>query len=143
MGEDLLNTAFRQANTAYLDAWSPVVAPLMEDQPLNANQHYHRHATSKLIGVGSGSEKNQVKDRFAKFYEALDDLERLHRAYPVSREDVELKERLRRDVTRLVCPMYGRFLGKHKASDFTKNPSKHIRMTEQEVEDKIASLFRY
>ncbi|CCF53274.1 hypothetical protein NDA11_003534 [Ustilago hordei] len=142
MGEDLLNTAFRQANTAYLDAWSPVVAPLMEDQPLNANQHYHRHATSKLIGVGSGSEKNQVKDRFAKFYEALDDLERLHRAYPVSREDVELKERLRRDVTRLVCPMYGRFLGKHKASDFTKNPSKHIRMTEQEVEDKIASLFR-
>ncbi|SJX61934.1 related to Exocyst complex component Exo70 [Sporisorium reilianum f. sp. reilianum] len=140
MGEDLLGTALRQANTAYLDAWSPVVAPLMEDQPLNAN--YHRHATSKLIGVGSGSEKNQVKDRFAKFYEALDDLERLHRAYPVSREDHELKERLRRDVTRLVCPMYARFLAKHKASDFTKNPSKHIRMTEQEVDDKIASLFR-
>ena len=140
MGDDLLGTALRQANTAYLDAWSPVVAPLMEDQPLTAN--YHRHATSKLIGVGSGSEKNQVKDRFAKFYEALDDLERLHRAYPVSREDHELKERLRRDVTRLVCPMYARFLAKHKASDFTKNPSKHIRMTEQEVEEKIASLFR-
>lgn len=142
MGEDLLATALQQANTAYLDAWSPVVAPLMDDQPLNASTHYHRHATSKLIGVGSGSEKNQVKDRFAKFYEALDDLERLHRAYPVSREDHELKERLRRDVTRLVCPMYARFLGKHKAGDFTKNPSKHIRMTEQEVEDKIASLFR-
>ena len=142
MGDDLLTTALRQANTAYLDAWSPVVAPLMDDQPLNAETHYHRHAASKLIGVGSGSEKNQVKDRFAKFYEALDDLERLHRAYPVSREDHELKERLRRDVTRLVCPMYARFLGKHKASDFTKNPSKHIRMTEQEVEDKIASLFR-
>lgn len=142
MGDDLLSTALRGANTAYLDAWSPVVAPLMEDQPLNAGAHYHRHATSKLIGVGSGSEKNQVKDRFAKFYEALDDLERLHRAYPVSREDTELKERLRRDVTRLVCPMYARFLGKHKAGDFTKNPSKHIRMTEQEVEDKIASLFR-
>ncbi|KAJ9478091.1 Exocyst complex component EXO70 [Pseudozyma hubeiensis] len=142
MGDDLLGTALRQANTAYLDAWSPVVAPLMEDQPLNATTHYHRHATSKLIGVGSGSEKNQVKDRFAKFYEALDDLERLHRAYPVSKEDHELKDRLRRDVTRLVCPMYGRFVAKHKASDFTKNPSKHIRMTEQEVEDKIAGLFR-
>ncbi|SPO23353.1 related to Exocyst complex component Exo70 [Ustilago trichophora] len=142
VGDDLLATALRQANTAYLDAWSPVVAPLMDDQPLNANTHYHRHATSKLIGVGSGSEKNQVKDRFAKFYEALDDLERLHKAYPVSREDHELKDRLRRDVTRLVCPMYARFLGKHKAGDFTKNPSKHIRMTEQEVEDKIASLFR-
>ncbi len=142
MGDDLLGTALRQANTAYLDAWSPVVAPLMEDQPLNANAHYHRHATSKLIGVGSGSEKNQVKDRFARFYEALDDLERLHRAYPVSREDHELKDRLRRDVIRLVVPMYARFLGKHKAGDFTKNPSKHIRMSEQEVEDKIASLFR-
>lgn len=142
MGDDLLATAMRQANTAYLDAWSPVVAPLMEDQPLNANAHYHRHATSKLIGVGSGSEKNQVKDRFARFYEALDDLERLHRAYPVSKEDHELKDRLRKDVTRLVCPMYARFLGKHKAGDFTKNPSKHIRMTEQEVEEKIGSLFR-
>ncbi|KIS70687.1 uncharacterized protein UMAG_01845 [Mycosarcoma maydis] len=140
MGNDLLGTALRQANTSYLDAWSPVVAPLMDDQPLNATQ-YHRHATSKLIGVGSGSEKNQVKDRFARFYEALEDLERLHRAYPVNREDHELKERLTRDVTRLVCPMYARFLAKHKASDFTKNPSKHIRMTEQEVEDKIASLF--
>ncbi len=85
MGDDLLGTALRQANTSYLDAWSIVVTPLMEDQPLNAGAHYHRHATSKLIGVGSGSEKNQVKDRFAKFYEALDDLERLHRAYPVSR----------------------------------------------------------
>lgn len=142
MGDDLLATAMRQANTAYLDAWSPVVTPLMEDQPLNVNAHYHRHATSKLIGVGTGSEKNQVKDRFARFYEALDDLERLHRAYPVSREDVELKESLKRDVTRLVCPMYTKFMGKHKAGDFTKNPSKHIRMTEQEVEDKIASLFR-
>ncbi len=40
MGDDLLATAMRQANTAYLDAWSPVVAPLMEDQPLNANAHY-------------------------------------------------------------------------------------------------------
>ncbi|SNX83029.1 related to Exocyst complex component Exo70 [Melanopsichium pennsylvanicum] len=142
IGDDLLNTALRQANAAYLDAWSPVISPLMEDQPLNAGAHYHRHATSKLIGVGGGSEKNQVKDRFAKFYEALDDLEKLHRAYPVSREDAELKESLRRDVTRLVCPMYARFLGKHKAGDFTKNPSKHIRMTEQEVEEKIASLFR-
>ncbi|PWY98442.1 hypothetical protein BCV70DRAFT_201756 [Testicularia cyperi] len=142
MGDDLLATALRQANTAYLDAWSPVVAPLMDDQPLAHTSQYHRHATTKLIGVGSGSEKNQVKDRFAKFYEGLEDLERLHRAYPFSKQDQDLKDRLRRDVTRLVCPMYTRFLAKHKAGDFTKNPSKHIRMSEQEVEDKIASLFR-
>ena len=141
LGEELLSSAMRQANTAYLDAWSPVVAPLMEDQPLlgGPGSQYHRHATSKLMG--GGSEKNQVKDRFAKFYEGLDDLERLHRAYPFSKEDQELKLRLKHDVTRLVCPMYARFLNKHKAGDFTKNPSKHIRMTEVDVEDKIARMF--
>ncbi|KAN0066570.1 exocyst complex component exo70 [Thecaphora frezii] len=142
VGEDLLTSATRQANTAYLDAWGPVVATLMEDQPITGpNSQYHRHATTKLMGVGGGSEKNQVKDRFAKFYEGLDDLERLHRAYPFSREDGELKERLKRDVERMVCPLYGKFMAKHRASDFTKNPSKHIRMTEVEVEDKIRRMF--
>ncbi|EPQ31833.1 uncharacterized protein PFL1_00032 [Pseudozyma flocculosa PF-1] len=142
MGEDLLLSATRQANTAYLDAWSPVVSTLMEDQPLaGAQSQYHRHATTKLMGVGGASEKNQVKDRFAKFYEGLDDLERLHRAYPFSREDQELKERLRRDVERMVCPMYAKFMAKHRAGDFTKNPSKHIRMSEAEVEDKVRRMF--
>ena len=36
----------------------------------------------------------------SKFYEGLEDLERLHKAYPISREDAELKEKLRNDVIR-------------------------------------------
>lgn len=68
---------------------------------------------------------------------------------------------------RLVCPLYARFVAKHRAGDFSKSkssislclwrlcqqsesdvclsptdPQKHIRMTEQEVEDRISSLFK-
>lgn len=97
-GDELLTTAMRSANTAYLDAWGPVVSPLMEEG-LNSSRAGGKGA---LGGLGGGSERNAVKDRFAKFYEGLDDLERLHRAYPISKEDGELKDRLKNDVVRYV-----------------------------------------
>lgn len=58
---------------------------------------------------------------FSKFYDGLDDLERLHRAYPIARDDPLLRDRLRNDVIRMICPMYARFLAKHRTGDFSKS----------------------
>jgi exocyst complex protein 7 len=130
VGRDLTEGALRGAYSAYMEAWQPVVAPLMEEGKAPG--------ASKL---GGSSEKAAVKDRFAKFFDGLDDLERLHRAFPITREDAQLKERLRLDVTRMVCPLYARFLARHRTGDFSKNPQKYIRMTEPEVQERIARLY--
>lgn len=58
-----------------------------------------------------------------KFYDGLDDLERLHRAFPIARDDAQLREKLRSDVVRMICPMYARFLAKHRTGDFSKSES--------------------
>lgn len=136
-GIELTDGALRSAYSSYLEAWNPVIGPLMEDTPGLTS----KPSGPKLAGMGGNSEKAAVKDRFAKFYDGLDDLERLHRAFPIAREDEQLKERLRTDVVRMVIPMYSRFVAKHKMGDFSKNPQKHIRMSEQEVQDRIVSLF--
>lgn len=137
-GTDLLDGAMRNAMTAYLEAWNPVVSALMDDQGgLTSSK-----SSGKIVGMGGGAERAAVKDRFAKFYDGLDDLERLHRAYPLAREDTALKSKLRNDVLRMVCPLYGRFVAKHRTGDFSKNPSKYIRMTEAEVEERLSALYK-
>jgi exocyst complex component 7 len=63
-----------------------------------------KSAASKLgagvLGGGDRAQKEDAKQRFARFFEGLDDLERLHTAYPLSREDGELRENLKREVLR-------------------------------------------
>ncbi|PWN47507.1 hypothetical protein IE53DRAFT_247186 [Violaceomyces palustris] len=155
VGEQLISGAMRSANTAYLDAWGPVISPLMEDGggltsnstnpssllSSNVTSTTSTTTTSRLLG-GSSNEKNSIKERFTKFSDSLEDLERLHRAYPFSKEDTELKQKLRSEVTRLVLPLYKRFLAKYRNVDFSKNPSKYIRFTEAEVEERIEFMLR-
>ncbi|CAD6896763.1 unnamed protein product [Tilletia controversa] len=139
-GEELLAQTLRQANARYYDAWAPLVTYMMEDA--NAGSSGGGWKAAYPRGGYHDSDKMPTKERFAKFYEALDDLERLHRAYPVGREDRELKERLKKEVGRMICPLYTRFVTKHKSSGFSKDPSKHIRMTPNELEERIHIIFR-
>lgn len=55
-----------------------------------------------VLGGGERAQKEDAKQRFAKFFEGLEDLERLHMAYPLSRDDDELRESLKREVLRWV-----------------------------------------
>ncbi|UZJ52730.1 hypothetical protein CBS101457_002050 [Exobasidium rhododendri] len=138
VGGELLDGALRAANTTYLDAWNPIVGAIIEE-----GVGLNTKSGSKITAMtmGGGGERAAVKDRFAKFYDGLDDLERLHRAFPVAKDDPQLREKLRSEVIRMICPMYARFLAKHRASDFSKNPQKHIRMTEQDVEERLSNMF--
>ena len=100
---DMLEGTLKMAGQAYLDAWSPCVSALMEDVPLNAGAHHTSASKANKLASAMGahsSDKNVVKDRLATFYEALDEMAQLHRAYPLSQEDVELKAKLLRDVSR-------------------------------------------
>lgn len=59
-GSELIETALRQANASYLDAWNPIVGAIMDENfGLNAK------SGSKIAAIGGGGEKAAVKDRFA------------------------------------------------------------------------------
>ncbi|KDN48502.1 hypothetical protein K437DRAFT_267572 [Tilletiaria anomala UBC 951] len=140
--DDMLSGTLRSAHTAYLDAWGPCVQALMEDVPL-AGGTQSSGAKSKLAtSLGGGNDKAIVKDRLARFYECLDDMEQLHRAFPFSKEDLEVRTKLLREVSRMICPLYNKFIVKHRQSGFSRDPSKHIRMTEKEIALKLDDIFR-
>ena len=106
-GQELLAGTLRIAFASYLDGWSPCVSALMEDVPLSGAHSASKGAASKLAtSLGGGNEKVIVKDRLARFYECLDEMEQLHRAYPLSKEDLEIKVKLLRDVSRYAATLF-------------------------------------
>lgn len=62
IGFELIEGALRSAYSAYLEAWNPVVGPLMEDSTGGLTTS---KSGPKLAGMGGSSEKAAVKDRFA------------------------------------------------------------------------------
>ncbi|CAO1619266.1 unnamed protein product [Sympodiomycopsis kandeliae] len=137
-GTSTLNTSFKEARKQYLDAWNPLVSSLMDE-----NIGLNSSAGGSKSSSGNTSEKAQKEDakqRFARFFESLEDLERLHMAYPLSRDDEMLRESLKREVLRLVLPLYSRFVSKQMAAHFSSNPSKHLR-PEGEVEERLVRLY--
>ncbi|CAO1612756.1 unnamed protein product [Parajaminaea phylloscopi] len=139
---ELLTHAMRETRTAYMDAWGSVVSALMEEGGSLSSSS--KTASSKLgagvLGGGDRAQKEDAKQRFARFFEGLEDLERLHLAYPLSREDAELRDNLRRDVVKMVMPLYRRFVSRQMAANFSSNPHKHLR-PDGEVEERLARLY--
>lgn len=132
-GTELLQRSMGDARNAYLDAWRSVVSALQEDSGDGPG------ATTD--NTSAKSQKEDAKQRFARFFEGLEDLERLHLAYPLSRDDDELRRGLRREVvSQMVLPAYRRFVARQMAAQFSSNPSKHMR-PEGEVEDRLLRLF--
>ncbi|KZO98107.1 exocyst complex component exo70 subunit [Calocera viscosa TUFC12733] len=119
--QDSLNTAFRQAKNSYFEAnWSPLLSNL---------------------GEGKGG-RQVVKDQWTGFFDGLAEVATTHQAFPLNKQDAELREKLAEEVNNLVMPAFQRFSARHQAADFTKNPSKYIRATPEEVAQQIRALFR-
>lgn len=140
-GNDILAKALIDSRKAYLDAWSPVVTAIKDDSIPGSSRHGGGKLGGGVLG-GSGerAQKEDAKQRFARFFESLDDLERLHAAYPLGREFDELRSSLHKDVVRLVLPLYSRFVAKQMAAHFSSNPSKHLK-PEAEVEERLNHIF--
>ncbi|KAG8925974.1 hypothetical protein FRC02_009287 [Tulasnella sp. 418] len=67
--------------------------------------------------------KSGTKEKFATFFDQLEEVAERHRFARVLAEDEDGREVMAEDVVRLVVPAFQRFLGKHKDKEFSK--SKH------------------
>ena len=99
--EDLLNKRNRTAKANYLDVFSPLVGCLM-DAGLEGGSSL-AGAIKGAVG-GQSSERREVKDRFHRFEDALGEIEVLHRTARLDAGEVEMRERLKGEVDRMVIP---------------------------------------
>ncbi|GAA5878999.1 hypothetical protein JCM3774_004463 [Rhodotorula dairenensis] len=136
--EDTLNKRMRSAKASYLDVWSPLVAAL-----LDAGFAEQTGAAGAIkAGIGAvkgtgGTERRETKDRFVRFHEALDEVEALHAHARIDENDLELRERLRSEVERMVVPTYAKFVQKHRKDNYS---SKYVRLDADGLEAKIRSF---
>ncbi|KDN37796.1 hypothetical protein RSAG8_09951, partial [Rhizoctonia solani AG-8 WAC10335] len=102
--QDVLNSNYRSSKAAYFDTnFTTLLSCLTDD------------AKDKKAGI---------KDKFARFYEALEEIAERHRYARVLAEDDEGRDKLQEEVVRLVIPALQRFTQKHRDKELSKNPSK-------------------
>lgn len=113
--EDTLNKRMRTAKASYLDIWSPLVSALLDAG--FAEQSGAAGALKAGLGAvtgGGGTERRETKDRFVRFGEALDEVAALHAQARIDEGEVELRERLKGEVERMVVPTYAKFVQRHR-----------------------------
>jgi hypothetical protein len=148
-----LNRRNRAAKAAYLEIFSPLVACLMDGGEFSSGLSapsssgpggggagglglaagaaaLKAAATAAVVGAGSSSggaaaerERREVKDRFTRFQEALSDVESLHRAAALDPSEADMRQRLKDEVSRMVCPTYAKFHSRHQKGEFSKSQS--------------------
>ncbi|GAA5981638.1 hypothetical protein JCM11641_003926 [Rhodosporidiobolus odoratus] len=137
--EDQLNKRVRTVKASYLDVWSPLVSAL-----LDAGFAEHSGAAGALkAGLGAvkgagGTERRETKDRFVRFHEALEEVEELHRNSRFEEGEVELRERLKGEVERMVVPTYAKFVQRHRKDNYS---TKYVRLDADGLEAKIRQIF--
>jgi len=86
--------------------------------------------------------KSGTKEKFATFFDSLEEVSERHRFARVLGDDPAARDQLAQDVVNMVCPALQRFMQKHKDKEFSKNPQKYIKATPDEVEKQIRNFFR-
>ncbi|KAG9075159.1 hypothetical protein FS749_013195, partial [Ceratobasidium sp. UAMH 11750] len=82
-----------------------------------------------LLGCLTDDAKDKkagIKDKFGRFFEALEEVAERHRYARVLAEDLEGKEKLQEEVVRLVIPALQRFTQKHRDKEFSKSESYRV-----------------
>ncbi|KZT18946.1 exocyst complex component exo70 subunit [Neolentinus lepideus HHB14362 ss-1] len=120
---EVLNSNFRTAKAAYFDLnFSPLLQALAEEK-------------------GSGGGKAATKERFTRFFDLFEEVKERHRMAKVLEEDEDGREQLCEEVVKLVVPSLQRFTQRNREKEFSKNPSKYIKMSAEEVESQIRSFY--
>ncbi|SJL17663.1 uncharacterized protein ARMOST_21220 [Armillaria ostoyae] len=122
--QDVINSNFRMAKAAYFDSnFSPLIQALSED--------------SKEKG------KAATKERFTRFYDLFDEIIERHRGVvSVLEDDEEGRAEIGEEVVKLIVPSLERFVAKHREKEFSKNPQKYIRLSVEDVEAQLRSIYR-
>ncbi|KAK4051358.1 exocyst complex component exo70 [Microbotryomycetes sp. JL201] len=138
--EDNLNKKMRSTKASYLEIWSPLVSAMLD---AGLDQSGAAGAIKAGIGAvtGVGTEKRELKDRFLRFNDAFAEVEALHNVAKIDEGEAELRERLKGEVERMVLPTYTKFLAKHRNGEFSKNPSKYLKLDAEQLQSAISNLF--
>lgn len=135
VSEDTLNKKMRTMKANYLDIWSPLVSSLLD----GGVEHSGAVGTLKA-GIGAvkgGVEKRETKDRFVRFNDAFEEVELVHGVARLDEGEVELRERLKSEVEKMIVPTYSKFLARQRAGEF----SKYIKLDSEELTVRLAALF--
>jgi len=125
---DVLNSNFRTAKAAYFDLnFSPLIQTLADDKDKG----------SSLVG----SARTATKERFTRFFDLFEEVKERHRIARVLEEEREGRQQLAEEVVKLVVPSLQRFTQRNREKEFSKNPSKYIKMSAEEVESQIRSFY--
>lgn len=121
--QDTINSNFRTAKATYMDAnFSPLMQSLTDDPKDKA---------------GKGA-----KEKFTRFYDLLEEVVERHKLAPVLEDDPISREEMCDDIVKLVVPSLQRFMQKHREKDFSRNPSKYIKLSAEGVEAQLKSIYR-
>jgi len=123
--QETINSNFRTAKAGYFEAnFSPLVQVLAEDKEKSG-----------------GAAKAAAKEKFTRFFDLLEEIRERHQLARVLEDDEEQRAMLEDEVVKLVVPSLQRFTQKMREKEFSKNPSKYIKMTPEEVEAQIRSFY--
>jgi len=118
-----------QINT-YMQSWNNCVLSLMDVT-------YVKDGSIKTSL--NKSQKQTIKESFKSFNNKFDEIYKVHKAYSIP--DTELRNQILNEIKQVIIPMYSRFYKKYQSIDFTKNPSKYIQWTNENIEDALNKLF--
>jgi exocyst complex protein 7 len=122
--QDAVNSNFRTAKAGYFDSnFSPLLQALADDKDK------------------SGGGKAAAKEKFTRFFDLLEETKERHQLARVLEDDDDQREMLEDEVVKLVVPSLQRFTQRMREKEFSKNPSKYIKMTPEEVETQIRSFY--
>jgi exocyst complex component 7 len=106
--QDILNSNFRTARAAYFDSnFSPLIQALADE----------KERSGGLVGGGKSA---IIKEKWSRFFDALDEVAERHRVARVLADDPEGRTTLQDEVVRLVIPALLRFTQKNKEKEFSK-----------------------
>lgn len=139
--EDQLNKRVRSCKVRYLEIWSPLISALM-DAGGDEGKFGLGAVKSALPGQQAGAERRDVKDRFGRFNDAFEEIIQLHQAARLDNNDPEMKDRLRDELERMIMPTYAKFAQRHEGGQFSKNPSKYLKFSADQLEERLDELFK-
>lgn len=141
--EDELNKRVRACKVRYMEVWSPLISALMDAGGEDSKGGFGLGAVkSALPGQQAGAERREVKDRFGRFNDAFEEVVNLHKVAQFDKSDGEVRERLRDEIERMIVPTYAKFTQRHEGGQFSKNPSKYLKLTADQLGEQLDRLFQ-
>ncbi|XP_076657326.1 exocyst complex component 7 [Halictus rubicundus] len=80
-----------------------------------------------------------LKEKFLGFTRELEEVAKCQRSYSVP--DARLREELRKELQQAIVPLYTVFHNKYRGISFSKNPTKYIKYTPEQISAMIYTFF--